>query len=90
MDLAVDVVGKANEELSTSECVDLVIDPFLGEGAVVGAMSMTCLVQGLNELEEVRGAVEVPITHFSVERVITTCKTLLTSVIEEWDASCCQ
>ena len=90
MDLAVDIVSKAYEELSTSECVNLVIDPFFGEGIVVGAMSMTCLVQSLNELEEVGGAVEVPVHNFSVKRVVTTCKTLLTSVIEEWDASCCQ
>ncbi len=53
MDLTVNVVGESNEELSTSEAVELVVDPLLSEGIVDDALCLSCAVEGLCELVEV-------------------------------------
>jgi hypothetical protein len=38
MDLTIDLVGNTDEELSTSEGVDLVIGPLLGEVVVLDSL----------------------------------------------------
>ena len=53
MNLTVDVVGKTNKELSTSEGVDLIIDPLFSKGVVDDALSLSSLVEGLCEFEEI-------------------------------------
>ena len=87
MDLTVDVVGKTDKELSTSECIDLVIDPLLGKSVVNDTLSLSGFVKSLSELEEVGRSVEVAPHHLSVVRVVTTGETLLATVIEEGDTS---
>jgi hypothetical protein len=87
MNLTVDIVGETNKELSTSESVDLVINPLLSEGGVLDTLGVSRFVQGLGELEEISCAVEVPPHHLSVVGVVATCEALLTSIVEEGDTS---
>lgn len=87
MNLTVDIVGETNKELSTSESVDLVINPLLSEGGVLDTLGVSRFVQGLGELEEIGCAVEVPPHHLSVVGVVATCEALLTSIVEEGDTS---
>lgn len=90
MDLTVDIVGETDEELSTSKSVDLVIDPLFSEGVVDDALSMSSLVEGLSELEEICVSVEVSPHDLSVVGVISASEALLTSIVEEGDTSCGQ
>jgi|NOAtaT_7_FD_contig_21_6471884_length_434_multi_2_in_0_out_0_2 hypothetical protein len=53
MNLTIDVVGETNKELSTSESVDLIIDPLFSEGVVDDTLSLSSLVKGLCEFEEI-------------------------------------
>lgn len=90
MDLTIDVVGETDEELSTSESVDLVIDPLFSEGVIYDALCLSGLVESLSELEEIRVPVEVSPHDLSVVGVVATSEALLTSIVEEGDTSCGQ
>jgi hypothetical protein len=87
MDLAIDVVGETNEELSSCECIDLVIDPLLSESVVDHTLSSSGFVKSLSELEEIVGCVKVAPHHLSVVRIVTSGEALLATVREEGDTS---
>jgi hypothetical protein len=88
VDLTVDLVGNTDEELSTSEGVDLVIGPLLGEVVVLDALWMSSSVDCLSKFEHVWGAVKVAPKYLAIIGVITSSESLLTSVVEEGDTSC--
>jgi hypothetical protein len=88
VNLTVDLVGKTDEELSTSEGVDLVIGPLFGEVIVLDTLWLSGSVDSLSELEHVGGAVKVAPQYFAVIGIVTTSEALLTSVVEEGDTSC--
>jgi len=87
MDLAIDVVGETNEELSSCECIDLVIDPLLSKSVVDHTLSSSGFVKSLSELEEIVGSVKVAPHHLSVVRIVSSGEALLATVIEEGDTS---
>jgi len=87
MNLTVDIVGETDKELSTSERINLVIDPLLSEGGVNNTLGLSRLVEGLCEFEEICRPIEVSPHDLSVIGVVATCETLLTAVVEEGDAS---
>ena len=88
MDLTVDLVGNADKEPSSSEGVDIVIGPLLGEYIVLDALKMPGSIQSLSELEHVGRAVKVAPKDLTVIGVGTASEGLLTSVVEEGDTSC--
>jgi hypothetical protein len=88
MNLTVDIVGETDKELSTSESVNLVVDPLFSEGGVNNTLCLSRLVEGLCEFEEICGPIEVSPHDLSVIGIVATCETLLTAVVEEGDASC--
>lgn len=53
MNLTVNIVGETNKELSTSESVNLVINPLLSEGGADDTLGLSGFVEGLGELEEI-------------------------------------
>ena len=87
MNLTVDIVGETNEELSTSESVNLVINPLLSESGADDTLGLSGFVEGLGELEEIRCPIEVPPHDLSVVGVVATCEALLTSIVKEGDTS---
>ena len=88
VDLTVDLVGYTDEELSTSEGVDMLIGPLFCEDIVHDVLRMSGSVDGLCELEHIGGAVKVAPQDLSVIGVDTASEALLTSIVEEGDASC--
>ena len=88
VDLTVDLVGNAYKESSTSEGVDIVIGPLLGEDVVLDTLNMSGSIQSLSELEHVGRAVKVAPKDLTVVGVGTASEGLLTSVVEEGDTSC--
>jgi len=87
MNLTIDIVGETDKELSTSESVNLVINPLFSKGGVNNTLCVSRLVEGLGEFEEICRPIEVSPHDLSVVGVVATCETLLTSVVEEGDAS---
>lgn len=87
VDLTVSIVGQCNEELSTSECVQGVIDPLFCEWVVVALLGLSSFVNGLDKFEYVMVAVEVSPHDFTVVGVVTATKGLLATVVEEWNTS---
>ena len=88
--LTVHVVGKSHEEGAAGVGVESIVDPLLSECMVDDALCLASVVHGLNELEDVMVSVEVAPHDFPVEGVVAASEALLTSVVEERNASCCQ
>lgn len=72
VNLTVDLVGHSNKHASSGESVKLVISPFLLEGVIEGALTLSCLVDLCYELIDVMILVEVVPDGFSVVRVVTS------------------
>lgn len=81
------MVSKGNEELASSESVELVISPFLLELAVSNLLCLSGLIDSLDELVDVVVRVEVVPHDFSVVGIVATTVALLGTIVEEGDTS---
>ena len=87
MYLPIKLIGKCHEELSTSESIELIIYPLFSETIVNDPLSLSCAVDSLSELVEVRVFIEVAPEDLTIVRIISTSKPLLATVVEERDTS---
>lgn len=81
------MVSKGNEELASSESVELVISPFLLELAVSDLLCLSGLIDSLDELVDVVVRVEVVPHDFSVVGIVATTVALFGTIVEEGDTS---
>ena len=87
MNLAIDLVCNSNEEFSTSESIESIVYPFLLERIVVYLLGFTSSIDSLSKLEDIMVFVEIFPHKFSVKRIITSCKALFATIIEEGNTS---
>jgi len=87
MNLSVDLVCEGDKELAASEGIESVVYPLFCEWMVYNSLSLSRLVNGGYELENIVVAVEVPPHCLSVVGVIATSESLLATIVEEGDAA---
>lgn len=87
LDLLVWLISQGNQEIASSEGIELVISPFLLELCVTDIMRLSCFHDSLSELVNVMIFVKIIPDWFSVLRVVTSSESLFTSIIVKWNTS---
>lgn len=87
MNLEIDSVSDSNQELASSENVDVVISPFLRETSSVCSLCLSGSVGSLDELVDFMVLVQVVPQRLSVAWVVAASKGLLATVVEEGNTS---
>jgi hypothetical protein len=80
-------VGQGNEEVSSGEGVEVVLDVFLLNLAVPDRVSLSCSVNSRSESIDVRAGIHVLPEWLSVLWIVSASVSLLTTIVVEWDTS---